>query len=251
MLWRLMLFYLRTRMIVLAAAATSLIGLGCEGETCGTPLVLSFDGSAVAYVADPGGAYFELGQHDGLSTTDWPTSNTPWLARDLDGDGAISGGAELFGSETVLRSGHKAANGFEALAELDTDGDGRVGASDGAAWGSLLLWRDDNANRRTDEGEIQTASAAGILWIDLPGAPGKPAELTIPASRAPRCDARGNCEVERSAFGYVDGRREQKGAMIDIHLHSFVKGVPGKGAPSVPGAPEAPAVDGIPEGSCL
>ena len=57
---------------------------------------------------------------------DWPMANTPWLALDRDGNGAIEDGSELFGSGTRLASGARARNGFEALRELDSNGDGVV-----------------------------------------------------------------------------------------------------------------------------
>jgi hypothetical protein len=56
--------------------------------------------------------------------TDWPTSTTPWLALDRNGNGRIDDGGELFGSATLLRSGEPASNGFVALRELDSN-DGR------------------------------------------------------------------------------------------------------------------------------
>lgn len=38
---------------------------------------------------------------------------------DRNGNGAIDSGRELFGDETLLADGKKAAHGFAALAELD------------------------------------------------------------------------------------------------------------------------------------
>jgi len=35
----------------------------------------------------------------------------------------------------------------------------------------------------------------------------------------PRCDARGNCEVERATFRFRDAAgREHTGAVVDVHL---------------------------------
>ena len=48
--------------------------------------------------------------------------------KDLNGDGKITSGRELFGNHTLLQkgsnAGQEAANGFEALKELDDNGDG-------------------------------------------------------------------------------------------------------------------------------
>lgn len=46
------------------------------------------------------------------------------LVRDLNGNGLIDNGTELFGNSTILSNNETAANGFEALKELDSNGDG-------------------------------------------------------------------------------------------------------------------------------
>ena len=58
------------------------------------------------------------------------------LVRDINGNGLIDSGRELFGDETLLANGQKAAHGFAALRELDTGsaatpGGAVVGANDG------------------------------------------------------------------------------------------------------------------------
>ncbi len=74
----------------------------CEyDEECFTPIVLSFDGAPVQY-SEPSGHAFSLARHPMSMETDWPTSATPWLALDRNGDGAISEGSELFGSATPM-----------------------------------------------------------------------------------------------------------------------------------------------------
>ena len=89
--------------------------------TCETPLVVAFDGQPIDFAPAGHGRFaFVVGEP---ATTDWPTAVTPWIALDLDGDGAITSGAELFGSSTVLANGARASNGFAALAELDANHD--------------------------------------------------------------------------------------------------------------------------------
>ena len=100
---------------------------------CNTPLVVSFDDRPVTF--SPGGQFSFA---PGVATaTDWPTSSTPWIAIDLDGDGAITSGAELFGSNTALPGGTTAKNGFEALAALDANHDGKIDRDD-PAFASLV-----------------------------------------------------------------------------------------------------------------
>jgi len=110
----------------------------CSG--CFTPLVFSFDGARVAF-SNQASAAFDLAGVDQPVAVDWPSAATPWLAMDRNGNGRIDDGAELFGSMTRLPNGGRARDGFEALAALDTNHDGRIDARD-LAWSGLVLWAD-------------------------------------------------------------------------------------------------------------
>ena len=135
-----------------------------------------------------------------------PTSTTPWLALDRNGNGKIDDGGELFGSATLLRSGEAASDGFAALRELDSNADGRLDASD-EQWGRLLVWSDVDSDRVSAPYELKTAAARELVEIGLDFAVER------------RCDGRGSCEVERASFVYRDGRgRELQGAAIDVHM---------------------------------
>ena len=172
--------------------------------TGSTPLVLSFDGAQVEFTADAQRS-FDL---DGTRSqaTDWPTARTPWLALDRDGNGRIDDGSELFGSMTVLSSGQRASNGFQALKELDTNGDGQITAAD-AGFSKLVLWSDRDGDRRSSAGELMKAADAGLVSIDLEYSTGL------------RCDARNNCEVERASFRFRDANGvERTGLVLDVHL---------------------------------
>lgn len=175
--------------------------------TCTTPLVLVFAGETVAFTPDAGTTSFNLapaGQAP-LVRTDWPTAATPWLALDRDGDGAITSGAELFGSATPTTRG-TAPHGFAALADLDDNRDGIVDARD-AAFARLLVWRDADGDRVSTPAELVTATGAGLRGIG------------VAFSVQPTCDARGNCERERGAFTFVDSAGAmKKGAVVDVHL---------------------------------
>src|SRR6185437_8771560 len=174
-----------------------------DGSAESTPLVLSFDGAPVAFASTRGA--FDLAVTQSV-VTDWPTASTPWLALDVNGNGAIDDGAELFGSATVLGSGERAANGFIALAQLDSNGDGRITPED-AAWSSLRLWSDENADRVSSAAELRPLAARHILSIDL----------RYTSER--RCDARGNCEIERASFRWADESGvEHTGTIVDVHL---------------------------------
>lgn len=181
-----------------------------DGERCSefssgsTPIVLSFGGESVRY--STGGGDFDLTGRGYNVSTDWPTATTPWLALDRDGNGSIDSGAELFGSATRLASGAFARHGFEALAELDDDADGVLTEAD-AAFASLRLWADQNGDRLSQADELVSLKEAGVT------------SLSLDMSVVPHCDARNNCERERSSFTFEGPDGEPRtGAAIDVHL---------------------------------
>jgi hypothetical protein len=176
----------------------------CAGDDdCYTPLVLSFDGAPVRF--SPGREVFDLGT-GASAVTDWPTSATPWLALDRNGNGLIDDGSELFGAATRLRDGGRAANGFAALRELDSNGDGWITAAD-EAWPRLVVWSDRDADRVSSPEEIVPLSRAGVVAIALR------------ATRPWRCDARGNCEGERATLVSRSPEGDERvGEVVDVYL---------------------------------
>lgn len=172
-----------------------------------TPLVLVFDGAPVTF--DPftssSGATFDLAGDGASHVTSWPTARTPWLAIDRDGNGRIDDGGELFGSMTRLSTGVRARNGFEALAELDSNHDGAITAED-EGFAKLLLWSDSNGDRTSSTSE-QTAASERVIRIEL-------------AYRIGRvCTNGGDCEIERAKLVYRDVTgAERTGEVVDVHL---------------------------------
>jgi len=174
------------------------------GEDSITPLVLAFAGEAVHFNTAVVASFDLTGTMSVI--TDWPTSTTPWLALDRNGNGKIDDGSELFGSATVLASGETAPNGFIALAELDSNHDRRIDVTD-AMWSRLLVWSDVDGDRKSTPNELKAVGLRDLVAIEL--------DYTVDW----RCDGRGNCEVERADFIYRDGRDlELHGAVIDVHL---------------------------------
>ncbi len=169
---------------------------------CTTPLVLQFKGGPVAFEPGPGAFAFTPGQP---VQTDWPAADTPWLVRDVDGDGRISSGRELFGGDTLLPGGRTARHGFEALAALDENDDGAVDARD-AAFLSLATWRDVNGDRVAQKEELQSLAAEGVLSVG------------VRFQVAARCDPRRNCERERGSFTFREGAAVRTGAVVDVYL---------------------------------
>lgn len=173
-----------------------------EQFECTTPLVLSFDDAKVKYDATSRLFSFQPGNP---VQSDWPSAVTPWLVRDVNGNGRIDDGSELFGSNTKTAAG-VAKHGFEALAALDGNGDGTLDAKD-PLFISVQVWRDVNGDRRSQPSELTSLAAERVD------------ALSLGFTTEPRCDLGGNCERERSTFTWrrADGAMQQ-GSVIDVYL---------------------------------
>jgi len=118
------------------------------------------------------GVLFDIdadGDQERISWTD-PRSNTVFLALDRNGDGVVTDGGELFGNRTVQPPSAE-PNGFNALAEFDTDpaggnGDGVISELD-AVFASLLLWHDANHDGQSQLEELRTLPQSGLIEIEL------------------------------------------------------------------------------------
>ncbi len=173
-------------------------------EDCNTPLVLSFDRRPVEFTAPTAAAAFDIAGAGACTQPHWPAAATPWLAIDLDHNGAIDGGGELFGTGSALAGG-AAQNGFVALAALDSDHDGAITPAD-ARWGELLVWADHDADRRSSPWELLPAASMDLVRIDLE------------YSNQRRCDRAGNCSVERASFSFRELGAVRSGDIVDVHL---------------------------------
>jgi len=83
------------------------------------PLILDLNGDGIKTTDVKAGAYFD---HDGngfAEQTGWVSPNDGLLVMDRNNDGIINDGKELFGDQTILNNGQRAANAFEALSDLD------------------------------------------------------------------------------------------------------------------------------------
>ncbi|MCB9700492.1 MAG: calcium-binding protein [Myxococcales bacterium] len=176
---------------------------GWSEPECNTPLVVNLDGAPLRFEAAAAPA-FDINATGECLSTDWPT--LPWLALDRDGDGVIEDGRELFGSGTRLASGERAAHGFAALAELDSDGDGQITAAD-PAFAELVLWTDGDGDRRGELRELVPLAEVNLVAIDL----GYTTRV--------ECDERGNCGRERASFEFrgASGAIE-RGEIVDVYL---------------------------------
>ncbi len=137
----------------------------CEQQI--SPLVLDLSGDGFQFSSPEKGVLFDLQDTGRPVLSGWMVSkDDALLVRDLDGNGRIDSGAELFGSATRLPSGARAANGFEALKALDSNGNGSFDPSD-IEWYSVRLWIDRNRDGISDRGELYSLRQAAIESISL------------------------------------------------------------------------------------
>jgi hypothetical protein len=109
---------------------------------------------------------FDLAASGTQRATGWVGSGDGLLALDRNGDGVINDGGELFGSATRLADGSTAGNGYEALASLDDNADGKVDGLD-ARFGELRVWIDADADGISQEGELKTLADLHINSLNL------------------------------------------------------------------------------------
>lgn len=162
------------------------------------PLVLDLDGDGIETRGIDGTILFDH-NGDGIRTgTGWVKADDALLVLDRNGNGTIDSGAELFGVDTVLSNGTKAANGFAALKDLDDNGDNLFDARD-AQFANVRLWRDLNQNGISDEGELISLSEAGIVSISLN------------ATNANKNLVGGNVQTATASFTRTDGSTGEAG----------------------------------------
>jgi hypothetical protein len=134
--------------------------------TYGSPLVLDLNGDGVQTLALADGVSFDLLNTGSKQTVGWVEKHDGLLAIDLNGDGQINSGAELFGNYTQLANGTLAKDGWAALAAMDTNADGKVDAND-AGFNQLRVWVDANSDGVTDAGELLTLAQAKVASINV------------------------------------------------------------------------------------
>ncbi|UQZ90123.1 hypothetical protein C4J81_13305 [Deltaproteobacteria bacterium Smac51] len=158
-------------------------------------MALDLDGDGIETISSDKGIVFD---HDGdglKKGTGWIGPDDGLLVFDRNGDGIINDGSELFGEYTPKYDGledlpgisvgisqgdgsggssanveradpTKCKNGFEALAQEDTNGDGIVNHLD-ENWQHLKVWRDLNQDGVSQANELFTLEELGITGIDL------------------------------------------------------------------------------------
>ena len=71
-------------------------------STIPSPIAIDLDGDGIETVSVANGALFDHADDGFAERTGWVSSDDGLLARDINGNGTIDSGRELFGSETLL-----------------------------------------------------------------------------------------------------------------------------------------------------
>ena len=165
------------------------------------PLIIDLDGDGIETVASTDGAYFD---HDGngfAERTGWAAADDGFIVMDRDGDGRISSGQELFGDQTIMTNGERAAGAFQALADLDGNADGKIDAND-AAFSEIKVWQDLDGDGYSTADELKTLAELGISALNTGYT-----ETSTP-------DGQGNTQIQAGIFDKTDNTTDQMGGFL-------------------------------------
>ena len=132
------------------------------------PLMLDLDADGLELKRASGTILFDHNADAIRTGTGWIGADDGILVRDLNANGLIESGRELFGIDTLKSDGEHAVNGFDALSDLDTNADGNFTAAD-LAWNQVKVWRDLDQDGISDAGELFGLDQLGISRIGVVG----------------------------------------------------------------------------------
>ncbi len=166
------------------------------------PFTLDLDGDGIETSAIAGwnGLKFDHDADGVKEGTGWVSADDGLLVLDRDGNGTIDSGRELFGDNTLLSNGQLAANAYEALADRDGNGDGKIDASD-SVFNDLRVWQDRNHDGISQADELHTLAELGINSIST-------------ESTGARLDQNGNRVTATGTFLRTDGSTGQTGSLM-------------------------------------
>ncbi len=140
--------------------------LTVAGSSAIDPIILDLDHNGVALTSLDHGVQFDINADGHKDQIAWTAGSDGILALDVDGNGKIDNGSEIFSPHFA---GGNYATGLAALATLDTNHDGKIDAAD-EAFSKLTIWQDLNHNGLTDAGELSSLADQHITSISLDAA---------------------------------------------------------------------------------
>ncbi len=103
---------------------------------------------------------------DGIAhATGWTTTDSI-LVCDINNDDIINNGTEVFGDYTIKQDGTRAKHGFDALADLDENKDGKIDNQD-SLFTQLKVWQDKNKDGISQKEELQNLTDLNIQSLNL------------------------------------------------------------------------------------
>ena len=131
------------------------------------PLAIHLNsGERIEITSNDDGVYFDLDTNGFAEKAAWLGTEDGFLALDVNENGIIDDGSELFGDRFTMPDGNMSATGFEALLSLDDNSDSIIDSND-ACFGSLMIWIDADHNGITGSNELKTLTELGITAFDL------------------------------------------------------------------------------------
>ncbi len=157
------------------------------------PVILDLNGDGTYASTLEEGVYFDFEGDGYKEKTAWATEEDGLLVGDVNGNGIVDNGSELFGDQTALSDGMLASSGFEALSELDSDGDSKITDADDL-YSQLRVWVDENQDGVSQETELHTLGEMQI------------AEISLASRQTSRNDGNGNVINYTSSYVTKDGK---------------------------------------------
>jgi hypothetical protein len=191
--------------LVLTKASVML--LSDAAHTTFTPLVLDLNGDGVRTTDAAHGVLFDAGNTGMMARTAWADSHDGLLVRDINGNGAIDHGGELFGEGTLLANNDQAANGFAALAQHDANQDSKIDGQD-AVFKELLVWQDGNSDGVSQADELHSLTDLGITSLNLAATSGNTVD-------------NGNLHGLESSYTTIDGKAHE---LTDVWFQQGAQG---------------------------
>lgn len=190
-------------------------GVPPNGNQKADPIILDLDRDGVETISKHKNIFFDHNGDGFAENSGWVAPDDGLLVWDKNSDGKITSGAEIFGNNMLLENGTLAENGFQALAELDKNGDGVIDKKDDT-YNFLQVWQDRNSNGIVDDGELMSLSDVGVESI------------STTYKNSNYIDKQGNHHAQVGTITYTDGKN---GTASDIWLdtnYSFSQGVENK-----------------------
>lgn len=140
---------------------------------CNSPLILDLNGDGIRTTTGWYPVRFDFDGDGVQEVSAWtaPDGEEGFLWLDLNRNGRVDSGRELFGDSTLLPNGEMSRHGFEALAVYDRDelGGSRDGliSNEDLIWRFLRLWIDKNHDGVSQKEEVRHLNSEGVTSISL------------------------------------------------------------------------------------